>query len=118
MTDGAGSYSITSVTVVVTGVNDRPVAAPYLFTIDEDTVLRVPVSGVLSKSYDPDVNGLVPDDIIRILPFTNRLTAAGSPVTMNADGSYSYDPRLALDWLPAHSNWLHRSTSTLPPRRS
>src|SRR5262249_14272291 len=112
MTDGAGAYSITSVTVVVTGVNDHPVAAPYLFNIDEDTVLRVPVSGLLLNSYDPDVNGLVPDDSIRILS-DNRLSTAGAPVTLNADGSFSYDPRVVLDWLPANSNWLDSFTYTV-----
>ncbi len=113
MTDGAGISRTSTVTVVVTGVNDRPVAAAYSKVIDEDTVLFVPPSGVLSNSFDPDVNGHAPDDVLRVLTFSNRLTAAGAPVSLNPDGSFNYDPRVALNWLPANSNWVDSFAYTI-----
>src|SRR3989441_1404823 len=47
---------------------------------------------------DPDVNGVAPDDTIRVIPFVKN-SVMGAPVTMNADGSFSYDPRGHFDWL-------------------
>ncbi|MDB6035773.1 MAG: Outer rane adhesin like protein, partial [Verrucomicrobiales bacterium] len=113
MTDGAGISRTSSVTVVITGVNDRPVAVGYANGIDEDTVLVVPSLGAVSNSFDPDVNGHAPDDVIRALAFTNRLSAEGAPVTLNMDGSFSYDPRAALNWLPANSNWVDSFSFTV-----
>src|SRR5206468_218214 len=66
ISDNVGGYSTGAITIVVTGMNDRPIAAAYSYNIDEDTLLTVPATGVFANSVDPDVNGHFPDDNLRI----------------------------------------------------
>lgn len=97
--DGNGSTSNAVVSVTVTGVNDTPIGADDLVSTGEKELLGVSAPGVLSNDIEPDVNGVAPDDTVRTIPFANAATAAGALATMNADGSFSYDPRGVFDWL-------------------
>lgn len=75
--------------------NNAPTASDDFGTTDQDTVLNVSPTGVLSNDSDPDVgqsltivalNGSAIDIGISItLP-------SGALLTLNSDGSYGYDP--------------------------
>jgi len=102
VTDGLGMTSNAVVTVGVTGVNDIPVLQPDLYTTNEDSLLTVAaLPGVLANDRDLDTH-----DLIRVIPFTVNTTtncytssAGGAPVTMTANGSFTFDPRSAFDWV-------------------
>jgi len=102
VTDEWGMTSNAVVTVRVAGVNDIPVLQADFYTTNEDSLLTVPaVQGVLANDHDPDAN-----DTIRVIPFTiNTATNCytglngGAPVTMTANGSFTFDPRVVFDWL-------------------
>ena len=75
-----------SVTVTITPQADVPVAVDDTGAIDEDTVLSVPAAtGVLDNDFDPDL------DTITVVA-SDATSSLGASVTVNADGSYSYDP--------------------------
>jgi len=92
ITDG-GFSSTGRVTVTVTPVNDAPVAAADSYTTPEDSVLSVPVAGLLSTGIngasilanDSDVDG----DPLTALLVTD--VSHGSLV-LNSDGSFTYTP--------------------------
>jgi large repetitive protein len=79
ISDGAGGFSTTTITVSVAAVNDPPVAIPDAATTNEETPVTVNVLG-----NDRDVEGD---------PLT--VTAASAPngtVTINPDGTLRYVP--------------------------
>jgi len=102
VTDQWGTNSSTNVTVYVTGVNDAPISKPDYYTTDQNTPLNISVvNGVLSNDHDPDVH-----DLIRVIPFNLNTvtncdtgTNGGAPVVVNADGSFTFDPRVVFDWV-------------------
>jgi PKD repeat protein len=71
------------VTVDVVAVNDPPVAVGDSYGTDEDTPLSVAAPGVLGNDTDPDGDALA-------------ASLVSGPVhgilTLNADGSFTYDP--------------------------
>ncbi len=80
ISDGQGGFSTATITVTVAPVNDPPVAANDVVTIDEDTPVRIPV-----LANDTDIDGD---------PLT--VTAASAPngsVVINPDGTITYTPR-------------------------
>ncbi|WP_160164644.1 Ig-like domain-containing protein [Pedosphaera parvula] len=97
--DGYGGFSNAVVSVTVTGVNDAPIGTDDHYTANEKSLLVVSGPGVLSNDHDPDVNGVLPDDTLRVIPFLGKTTIGGAVVTMNPDGSFIYDPQGAFSWL-------------------
>jgi VCBS repeat-containing protein len=97
-TDAYGASSNALVTVTVTGRNDRPIPAPDFYSTGEKILLSVAPNGVLGNDRDPDVNGITPDDTLRVIPGV-KTSAMGATASMNADGSFTYDPRGVFDWL-------------------
>jgi large repetitive protein len=80
ISDGRGGFSTATINVTVTPVNDPPVAANDVFTMDEDTTARIPV---LTNDTDRDGDPLT-------------VTQASSPngtVVINLDGTISFTPR-------------------------
>lgn len=84
--DGNGSTDTAIVTVTVTGVNDSPLANDDTGATDEDTVLNVSAPGILDNDTDIDVG-----DILSVTNF-DAISANGATVSVNSDGSYTYDP--------------------------
>ncbi|MEY4917835.1 MAG: hypothetical protein RL616_1748, partial [Verrucomicrobiota bacterium] len=99
-TDENGLSSNAVVTVTVAGVNDHPITQPDAYTTDEETPFATNTLGVLLNDFDPDVNGILPDDSIRVIPATNT-TPIGMTVVVNANGSLTYNPHGLFDWLKA-----------------
>ncbi|MCE9525421.1 MAG: tandem-95 repeat protein [Planctomycetales bacterium] len=82
--DGSLTSTDTTVTIIVTAVNDSPVAANDAFSTDEDTPLAVDIAGsVLSNDSDAEGDSL-----------TAALVTgpAHGTLTLNADGSFNYSP--------------------------
>ncbi|MFV5216199.1 Ig-like domain-containing protein, partial [Azonexus caeni] len=105
VSDGQATDTAT-VTIDVGGVNDAPVAAPDVGTTDEDTVLNVPAASgvILGAGADTDVDG----DSLQVsgVAFGGALGKVGEGVagqwgtlTLNADGSYRYQPNDAAQGL-------------------
>ncbi len=84
--DGVAYSTPATVTIDINGV---PVANPDTFATDEDTPLSVPAPGVLGNDIDPE--DVTPPlwDTLTASPTTG---AANGAVTLNADGSFSYQP--------------------------
>ncbi len=102
VSDGVGGSSIGPVTITITGVNDPPTAVNDTGTTNEDTPLLVPLPGVLANDTDPDgdaltvtaVNGSGANVGVQItLP-------SGALLTLNANGSYLYNPNGQFESLP------------------
>ncbi|NJO18473.1 MAG: tandem-95 repeat protein [Thioploca sp.] len=79
--------NLATVTITVTCVNDPPVANPDSYTVNEDETLTVPANGVLGNDTDPDGDTLSVAGPPHIITPPTHGTA-----TLNADGSFSYEP--------------------------
>ena len=93
--DGALDSNVATVTIAITGVNDPPVAVDDAGTTNEDTVLSVPAAGVLTNDTDPDAGDtktVVAVNGSGASVGTPITTAKGATLTLNANGSYTYDP--------------------------
>ena len=93
--DGHGGTATATVTITVTGANHPPVANPDAYTANNSAVLtQDAASGVLANDTDLDGDTLTVDQLNGTggsAPFT-ATTAKGATVTLNSDGSFSYDP--------------------------
>ena len=91
--DGAESNAAT-VTITVEAANQPPTATDDVATTDEDSPFNESAPGVLENDSDPDgddltvsaVNGVEGD------VGTQITLSSGALLTMDADGSYTYDP--------------------------
>ena len=96
--DGHGGAASATVTITVIGVNHPPVAKPDNYAVDNNVVLNENATGgVLANDTDPDGDTLTVDQLNGVggtAPFT-ATSSKGATVTMNADGSFSYDPTAA-----------------------
>jgi VCBS repeat-containing protein len=84
--DGAFDSNIATVTITVNSVNDAPVAVDDAGNTDEDTVLNAAAPGVLFNDSDVDTG-----DTFTVTSY-DAASTNGADVTVNADGSYTYDP--------------------------
>ena len=97
VTDALGASDVGTVTIVVTGVNDGPVAAADRFTVAEDGTLTVAAAGLLADDADPDAG-----DVLTVTAVNGAASAVGTAiptahgtVRVNADGSFAYAPDIA-----------------------
>ncbi len=88
--DDEGLTSAATVTIMVEGINDAPVAAGDGYAITEDQVLAVDPSGVLANDSDRDGDALNID-----VANSDSTSALGAMVAFHADGSFTYDPTQA-----------------------
>ncbi len=86
ITDSAGESTSSTVTVTVTGQNDGPVAAELAKQTDENTAITI-----APEFTDPDTSDSH--------SFTVDTTGTIGSVTVNADGTFSYDPNGQFDYL-------------------
>ena len=97
--DGNGGTDTATINVTVNGVNDDPTAMNDVNATDEDTTVT---GNVLDN--DSDIDRL---DTIEVSAVNGDAGAVGSQITLdsgalltlNADGTYSYDPNDAFDHL-------------------
>ena len=102
--DGDGGTSlIHTAAVSVSSVNDDPVSADDAVGTDEDTALNVAGPGVLGNDSDVDGGALT------VSAVEGNPANVGAPITLlsgalltlNANGSFSYDPNGVFDYLGA-----------------
>jgi VCBS repeat-containing protein len=85
VSDGSGGTDTATVTITITGANDAPVALDDSgYSTLQDTQLVVPAPGVLANDTDADTSDT--------LTAGNASDPANGSVTLNADGSFTYDP--------------------------
>jgi VCBS repeat-containing protein len=91
VTDNAasGRFSLGTVTITVNGANTNPTAAPDFYGTKAVDVLQIAAPGVMANDHDPDSTVLS----VTGQTLTSRL---GASVTVGPDGSFTYDPRLAI----------------------
>jgi VCBS repeat-containing protein len=95
MADGAGATAATLVSITINGANDSPLAAGDTASIGEEQVLVIAAPGILANDTDPDSG-----DTKTVMAINGQAAAMGSPLTLasgavltlQADGSYRYDP--------------------------
>ena len=108
-----GTIGIPSVVaVLVTGVNDTPIASPDSATIPEDQLLTLGPPGVLLNDTDIDQNTRLPDNKKMLLPVSNQGTTVfgtdvdasiaqqSGPITQFS--AVPGNPALTLVNVPAH----------------
>jgi len=97
LSDPHGQTSQTTITFTINGVNDVPVATDDAYATGQTQVLDVDPAGVLGNDADADA-----DDSITVTELNNSTTLTGSStegatVTIEADGSFVYDPTTSLN---------------------
>jgi VCBS repeat-containing protein len=76
--------------ITLSSKNDNPIANADQFSTSEDSLLTVSAPGLLANDLDPDL----PNDFLKVLVPAGTVTSTiGARVVLNADGSFSYDPR-------------------------
>jgi M6 family metalloprotease-like protein len=80
--DGIANSNVATVTLNVSPVNDAPTAAADSYATGEDTVLDIPVPGLLANDNDIDST----------LTVTQVSAPMHGSLTLHADGSLSYTP--------------------------
>ena len=84
--DGVTETNEATVTLLISAINDPPIAVDDSYTTDQDVALVVaPTDGVLVNDTDPDDDD---DDLVAVL---GTSTSNGS-LTLNATGSFTYTP--------------------------
>ena len=92
--DGFGGMDTATVTILVEGENDAPVAADDTLQLFENQTVFVGAldpNGLMVNDVDVDINNSLPDDDPWILPQRNTETPLGATLDINPDGSYRYD---------------------------
>ncbi|MBI4184382.1 MAG: tandem-95 repeat protein, partial [Proteobacteria bacterium] len=107
ITDGHGGFDTATVTLTVAGVNDGPDAVADAYGTDEDTSLVVAASGVLGNDTDEDAS-----DVLGVSAYDST-SASGAGVTMNADGSFTYDPGSVFQYLAVGESATDTFTYTI-----
>lgn len=95
--DGNGGSDMATVTVTIEGVNDAPVAADDAVSTDEDTALSGSVLVDNGSGADSDVDA---SDTLMVSTVNGSAANVGSQITLasgalltlNADGTFDYDP--------------------------
>lgn len=102
LADHDGAVATGQVTVTVAGVQDPPTAVDDTAITDEDTAVTIAVVG---NDSDPDTH-----DTLHVQSVDT--TGTRGEVTINADGSITYDPRGHFDTLDAgqtdHDSFSYR----------
>lgn len=91
-TDDGGESGDDTRGIAITAVNDPPSAVNDSGTTDEDTTLNVAAPGVLANDTDVDPGDTKTVVELNGSPTLTGTSAKGATVTINADGSYTYDP--------------------------
>ncbi|MDW5597849.1 Ig-like domain-containing protein [Conexibacter stalactiti] len=114
VSDGNGGSDTATLTVTVTGGNDRPDAVDDAYSTDEDTTVTDAAPGVLTNDRDLDGDTLTVDQVDGSAGNVGRATATarGASVTIDADGALRYSPNGAFDALRAGE----RATDTVTYR--
>ena len=105
VSDGHGGTDTATVNLTITGVNDAPVAVNDTGTTDENTTLTVnAANGVLKNDTDVDGDTLTVSAVTGGTVGVQFALASGALLTLNADGSYVYNPNGKFEALGVGEN--------------
>ena len=94
--DSHGATASGTLTVEITGLNDRPVAVSDRYNIDASSRLEIPQAlGLLANDHDADAGdqlSVVAVNGSTITPGSTIALASGALLTVATDGSFIYDP--------------------------
>ena len=94
VSDGNGGVSTATVSVVVHGTNDAPVAvddvAQSPTPVRENVVTSIDTATLLANDSDVDGDALMVSEV-------STMSTQGAILTLNTDGTISYDPRNAAN---------------------
>ena len=102
ISDGYGGTAAASLIVHIIGQNDAPIANDDASSTDEDTQVTVnAANGILSNDTDVDGESLTVGSVNGQSGNvgTQVTLNSGALLTVNADGSYTYDPNGSFDGL-------------------
>jgi VCBS repeat-containing protein len=94
----AAATDTATVIVTITGDNDAPTANTDTGTTDEDVVLSVAATGLLTNDTDPDTTDVLTISALNGVGGTSPFMGTsmlGAQVSLMSDGSYDYDPTSA-----------------------
>ncbi len=113
-TDGTAASEEATVTITINGVNDAPVAADDSNSTDEDTAVTATAPGLLGNDTDAESDPLTVGTVNGSdANVGSEITlASGAHLTVNADGSYTYDPNHAFDSLAGGASTTDSFTYT------
>ena len=113
--DGHGGTATATLTVTVTGVNDAPTAGNDLATTDDRDMPLSATANLLVNDSDPDGGSLRITSVGGDADNLGRATEGshGGQFTVNADGSWAFDPGTDFDDLAASATRETRVTYTL-----
>ncbi|KAA5546992.1 tandem-95 repeat protein [Roseiconus nitratireducens] len=109
-----GVSSPLTLRLVITALNDPPVAVADDLMTDEDTPLMLTADDLLANDVDPDVGN--PDDTLTLLLPEDGFSLSGARVTYNpATGEIVYDPTTAtsLQAIPSGQSGVDSFTYSL-----
>ena len=113
----AFATSPATLTIDVNPINDPPVADDDNGTTDEDTLVNVAAGsgGLLDNDTDVDLDSLAITQLngAAYLPGTSLTLPSGALLTVNADGSYSYDPNGQFETLGTGTSTTDTFTYTI-----
>jgi hypothetical protein len=89
------------VTITVNPVNDAPVAVDDAYGVDEDTTLNVAAPGVLANDSDVDGDPLTAVKVSDV---------SSGTLTLNANGSFSYEPNPDFNGIDSFTYQAHDGT--------
>src|SRR6056297_1526956 len=100
--DARGGTSLGTATIVVTGLNDAPIARNDNLTTNEDALINGDVTADNGSGADSD-----PDSAMSVTRINGAAFDAGTPITlasgalltMNGNGTFHYDPNGKFDGL-------------------
>lgn len=119
--DGSGCTGLAQLTatvdITIDGVNDCPTAVDDAVATDEDTVLNGDVLAANPTTPDSDIEG-DPLTVIEVEGAGANVgvqiaLGSGALVTVNANGTFSYDPNGAFDFLAAGAMGMDSFTYTI-----
>ena len=103
VSDGAGGMARGILTFTIEGADDSPRLSPIRIDTDQNTVRTATAeSGILSSSYDPDSGDTLAITAVGGSSSNVGVTISGSTggeFTIDADGSYTFDPLSDFDSL-------------------
>lgn len=118
ISDGEGGFDNATVTLSVTGTNDAPIALNDTGVTDEDTAISINAAAglITSNDSDPDTNDTLVVSQVNGVPANvgAQITlASGALLTVNANGSYDYDPNGAFENLAVGASATESFTYTV-----
>ncbi|MCA9245856.1 MAG: tandem-95 repeat protein, partial [Planctomycetales bacterium] len=119
LSDSQGGTATASLTVAITGANDAPIASDNAYSTDEDSIATGDVIGDdtgAGPDSDVDANDTLAVTHVNgdaIQSGVEFALPSGALLTINADGTFEYDPNGLFNGLAANESFTDTFTYTV-----